>query len=203
MKIVALGNAAAGDDGAALIVAKMIAAKTTAAKTTAAKTTVVKTTVVKTTVVKTTVVKTKVPKTETANKAGVSVLAQKAPAANPDIVFAGRPGAELLDLLDSDGPVILLDVVTGAGRPGQVIRLTFGELINHVSPARQVSSHGFGPAEVLQLGQALGRCLPEGCFIGIEGMQFEPGAALSAPVSRAIDAFADRVRAAIGEFARD
>ncbi len=146
MKIIALGNDSAGDDGAALLAAKALAS------------------------------------------------ADRYP-----VVFAGRPGAGLLDLLDSAGPVVLLDVVSGGGPPGRIIRLTFAQLVNGISPAQQVSSHGFGPAEVLQLGRALGRSLPKGCFIGIEGGCFEPGNTLSPAVERAMGRFIDTVSAAVGD----
>lgn len=147
MRIIALGNNVAGDDGAALLAAKAIEASCKA-----------------------------------------------------DIVFAGRPGAELLDLLEVDEAVILLDVVAGTGQPGKIVKLSFNDLLDNLCPGKQLSSHGFGPTETLQLGQALGRPLPEGCFIGIEGQNFAPGDALSAAVSEAMDSYVDCVRRAISEF---
>lgn|GEM_PF-3234813 len=170
MKVVALGNDNAGDDGAALLAAKQVAANTVAAS-----------------------VKSSNPPTEnTPSKSRISV--------KPEFVFAGRVGTELLDIFDSTEPIILLDVVTGSGPPGHILRLGFDELINYVAPGRQVSSHGFGPAEVLQLGQALGRSLPGGCFIGIEGHHFGPGRALSAAVNAAMGAFVETIQTAINEF---
>ena len=151
MKIIALGNEAAGDDGAALLAVKQVQAK--------------------------------LPIEPELN-----------------IIFAGRPGPELLDLLDGEEAVILVDVVTGAGSPGQVITLALDELIDKVSVGRQVSSHGFGPAEVLQLGQALGRALPRGRFIGIEGERFAPGEVLSTAVQSGMDEFVGCVQAAIEAF---
>ncbi len=154
MKVIVLGNEAAGDDGAAFLAVKQVE-----------------------------------------KKRSVEFVS-----AQVEIVFAGRPGPELLDLIDGEEPVILVDVVSGAGLPGHVIELDFEELIDNVSVSRQVSSHGFGPAEALQLGQALGRALPKGCFIGIEGEQFAPGEVLSESVRGGMDEFVDRVQAAIEAF---
>lgn len=170
MKVVALGNDNAGDDGAALLAAKQVAANTVAATMGSSK--------------------------SIAEDTGwINRISVK-----PEFVCAGRVGTELLDILDGTEPIILLDVVTGSGPPGQIMRLDFDELINYVAPGRQVSSHGFGPAEVLKLGQALGRSLPGGCFIGIEGQHFEPGAALSPAVSAAMGALVETIQAAIKKF---
>lgn len=151
MKIIALGNEAAGDDGAAMLAVKQVQ----------------------------------------------ETIAVESESAQAHIIFAGRPGPELLDLLDGEESVILVDVVSGAGAPGQVITVALNELIDRVSVGSQVSSHGFGPAEVLQLGQALGRALPHGCFIGIEGEQFSPGEVLSEPVQSGMDEFVKCIQAAI------
>ncbi len=163
MKIIALGNKNAGDDGAALLAASRLSAK--------------------------------------AQKG--EMTGQPCTSGEPTILYAGRVGTGLLDLLDSAEPVILLDVITGTGRPGNIVRQSFDELINNVAVGKQVSSHGFGPAEVLKLGHALGRSLPEGCFIGIEGEQFETGGALSISVNAAMGAFVDAVQEAMEEYSRD
>jgi hydrogenase maturation protease len=158
VKLIVLGNEAAGDDGAAFVAVNRVIKKVAASET---------------------------------NKSADTI---------PSIVFAGRPDTELLDLLDSPEPVILVDVVLESGQPGHVITLSFDELITGVIPVTSVSSHGFGPAEILKLGQALGRPLPNGCFVGIEGIDFDAGHPLSEPVARAMDEFVDCIQAAIADF---
>lgn len=158
MKLIVLGNEAAGDDGAAFVAVNKIVKKATVFEA-----------------------------TENTD-------------AIPSIVFAGRPDTELLDLLDSPESVVLVDVVLESGQPGHVIRLSFDELITGIIPVTSVSSHGFGPAEVLKLGQVLGRPLPNGCFVGIEGMSFDVGQPLSEPVALAMDEFVDCIQAAIADF---
>ena len=134
MKIIALGNRNAGDDGAAIAAAEQLAFDTTPA---------------------------------------------------PEIIFAGRPGTGLLDLLKGNEPVILLDVVQGSGKPGTITTLPLSELTQRLAPTAQTSSHGFGPTEVLSLAKALGRTLPEGYFVGIEGEEFQASNAFSTALQQA------------------
>jgi hydrogenase maturation protease len=104
----------------------------------------------------------------------------------PRVVAAGRPGAGLLDLLPEDGPCLLMDVVCSGAPPGTVHRIPLRELNPAVLPDLRTSSHGFGPGEALALGRALGRRIPEGYFLGIEGASFGPGEPLSAAVERGV-----------------
>jgi hydrogenase maturation protease len=143
--VIALGNDAAGDDGAALAAARALAA----------------------------------------GKSGV------------DVVLAGRPGVALLDLLDPARPAVLLDVVRSGGAPGAIHELRLAEVVDRAAAAPQVSSHGFGPAEALRLARALGRPLPRGIFVGIEGARFDAGAPLSDAVAESIPTLIDAARAAV------
>ncbi|MCG8381587.1 MAG: hydrogenase maturation protease [Gammaproteobacteria bacterium] len=135
MKIIALGNRNAGDDGAAIAAAEQLTLDATPP---------------------------------------------------PEIIFAGRPGTGLLDLLDGNEPVILLDVVQGSGKPGTITTLSLSKLTQRLASSPQTSSHGFGPTEVLSLAQALGRTLPDGYFVGIEGEQFQTGDVFSASIQHTL-----------------
>lgn len=137
----------------------------------------------------------------TAGDDGAAIIAAKQlkfeTGEKPEIIFAGRPGTGLLDLLEGDNPVILLDVISASGQAGQIISLPLEALTEQLRPTAQTSSHGFGPTEVLSLGKVLGRKLPNGYFVGIEGEQFEPGKALSPAIQRQIPTYIDTIQTAI------
>lgn len=108
---------------------------------------------------------------------------------------SGEPG-ELVDRLGTAGAVWIVDAATGGGAPGTVHWLDAGS--GGPVPARPgASSHGLGVVEALALAQALGR-LPDVCrIVAIEGEGFGLGTGLSAPVSGAVDAVVEQLRAEI------
>ncbi len=110
------------------------------------------------------------------------------------VVLAGRPGASLLDLLSPERDTILLDVVRSGSTPGTLHRIPLSELDPDLLPDLRVSSHGFGPGEAIALARALGRPLPGGVFLGIEGEHFEPGRDLSPAVRQALPRLEEAVR---------
>jgi hydrogenase maturation protease len=114
-----------------------------------------------------------------------------------EAIRAGRPGSGLLDLLEGDAPVVLVDATRTGAPAGTVHRLDLAELAGVSQTQPNVSSHGFGPAEALQLGHALGRPLPRGTFVGVEGERFEPGSELSPAVRQALPELVAAVRQAI------
>lgn len=115
------------------------------------------------------------------------------------IVRAGRPGPGLLDLLEREGPVVLVDVTQSGEAPGTLHHLDLGELTSAAVAGPNVSSHGFGPAQTLALGQALGRPMPPGHFIGIEGQRFEAGEELSPAVREGLPALVEAIRRSVEE----
>lgn len=125
------------------------------------------------------------------------------PALGAEVVRAGRPGPALIDqLADPEAPgrpVLLLDVVRAGLEPGQLIEMRLDELLTAAVPGSSLSSHGFGAAEALRLGAVLGRSLPAGRFVGVEGLDFEPGPGLSAPVQAALPAFIHAARQALDQ----
>ena len=113
------------------------------------------------------------------------------------VLRAGRPGAGLLDLLEGSAPVVLVDATRTGAAPGTIHRLSLEALAGSSIAEPNVSSHGFGPAEALQLGRVLGRALPAGVFVGVEGTEFGPGDTLTPAVRDALPAFAAAVRQAV------
>lgn len=114
-----------------------------------------------------------------------------------EVVTAGRPGVGLLDLLDPTRPTVLADVVQSGAPPGTIFRLSLAEVESAAAHRGQLSSHGFGPSETLKLGRVLGRRLPPGFFVGIEGVRFSPGGELSPPVASAMSALAAALEEAV------
>ena len=98
------------------------------------------------------------------------------------VVLAGRPGAGLLDLMAPSGWCLLLDVTCSGSPAGTLHEIPLEELTPGTLPDARVSSHGFGPGEALALGRALGRKLPRGLFLGIEGVNFRQGGEMSQEV---------------------
>lgn len=119
--------------------------------------------------------------------------------ARTEVICAGRPGPSLLDLLEASTPTLLLDVVRHGVEPGRIVSLPLDALINTVVGQDPVSSHGLGVAEALRLGEALGRSMPPGRFVGLGGARFGPGIELSPAVSENMAAYVAAARLAVRE----
>jgi hydrogenase maturation protease len=114
-----------------------------------------------------------------------------------EVIVAGRPGPGLLELLDPARPTVLLDAVRLGAAPGAVVEVPLAELPGAAIVWGAVSSHAFGAAQALRLGEALGRPLPPGRFLGIGGVRFEPGEGLSPEVEAGLPAWVRATRRAI------
>jgi hydrogenase maturation protease len=98
----------------------------------------------------------------------------------------------LLDTWTGAGGVVLIDATVGCGAPGTI----------HVRDLRQApppsgrpaSNHGFGLAEAVALGEALGTLPIAIRLVGIEGACFDVGSAPSPAVMTAIPAAAAAAR---------
>lgn len=139
---------------------------------------------------------------EVAGDDAAAIYAARELADEFEVTLAGRPGARLLELLDpldppdGVGPTVLVDVTRSGQAPGHIVSLSLAALAEAAIAGAQTSSHGFGPGEALRLGAALGRPLPPGRFVGIEGRQFGIGQPLSPPLAAALDALVAAIRAA-------
>jgi hydrogenase maturation protease len=111
---------------------------------------------------------------------GVTVLEQQDPAG-------------LLDTWAGARLVVVTDAVRSGRRPPgtvQVLHACHGPL-----PVRTGAggTHGFGLAEVIELGRALGRMPPELVIVGVEAQQFQLGEPLSPQVAAAVQMAAQTV----------
>lgn len=82
--------------------------------------------------------------------------------------------------------VIMVDAVVSGGRPGAIYRFNAHGGGAPVQLSRSPSSHGWGVAEALALGQLFQDLPPCLIIYGIEGQNFGPGQEVSAAVEAAI-----------------
>jgi hydrogenase maturation protease len=104
---------------------------------------------------------------------------------------------ELLELWKKAEIVIVVDAVCSGGTPGTIYRL---DATSQPVPARffNASTHNFGVAEAIELGRVLEGLPPRLLVYGVEGKQFELGAALSLEVEKVIEPLLEQIRAEIG-----
>jgi hydrogenase maturation protease len=102
----------------------------------------------------------------------------------------------LLALLDGADAAFLIDACLSGSIPGTVRR--FDAAHAPLPNARfNLSTHGLGLGEAIELARALGQ-LPVSCVVyAIEAASVETGASLSAPVAAAVDILSERLQAEI------
>ncbi len=126
--------------------------------------------------------------------AGPACLAALRGRLPPDVELIESDGEPvgLLTLLGDATEAYLIDACISGAAAGTVRRL---EPATDTLPAWAAppSSHGLGVAETLELARALGE-LPRRCVVyAIEGLRYEVGAPLSAPVRSAVAAVAAHI----------
>ena len=113
----------------------------------------------------------------------------------------------VVDQLEADllvepgmGPCVVVDTVVGIAA-GAMVALPLADLAGVGIGAVPHSSHSLGIGRTVRLAQAvLGKPLA-GRFVGIGGVDFRPGAPLSAAVHDALPALRGAVAAAVAELA--
>ena len=129
------------------------------------------------------------------DKAAIEAVSQLSDSYN--VVLAGRPGLDLIDYLDCDEPVIIADVTKFSGQPGRIFNMSMEALQEAAMADVSYSNYGFGPSETLKLIKSLDKSVPQGRFIGVEGMQFKVGSDVSHHVQKAIPAFIASIKEAV------
>lgn len=127
------------------------------------------------------------------------LLRERLPAAVAVAPHDGEVGA-LLEAWEDAELVVVADAVHAGEAPGTVVRLDAAR--DPLPPAPATSSHGFGVAETVELGRALGSLPPRLVVYGIEGADYATGAPLSPVAERAAAEAAGRIAAEIEAFAR-
>jgi hydrogenase maturation protease len=102
------------------------------------------------------------------------------------VILSESPGLTLLDEVDDCDGGVLVDAVQSFTHPGTLHRLDLEQLYSFRPESK--STHGWGIAETLQLGQQLNptRCKIPIRVIGIEAGQFVFGAGLSREIVEAM-----------------
>ena len=106
-----------------------------------------------------------------------------------------RPGTALLAAMQGATQVVLIDAMRSGATPGTVQRVELDRIA--MQQTGGVSSHGFGLAEVLALGHALGALPPRLTLFGVEAGEASGGEDLSAAVRAALPALVRRVQASV------
>ena len=96
--------------------------------------------------------------------------------------------------------VIVVDAVVSGGHPGAIYRFNAHGGGVPVQLSRSLSSHGWGVAEALALGNVFQELPPWLIIYGIEGKNFGPGQEVSPEVAAAIPEAARRIRREIKEW---
>ena len=100
------------------------------------------------------------------------------------LLDGGTAGYALLDYMSGYERLILIDAVQGGGRPGEIYRLTYDDILREEE--FKISGHQISLPEVLTLAKNLG-ALPETVLFGVEPERMEYSLELSETVTKAVD----------------
>jgi hydrogenase maturation protease len=121
----------------------------------------------------------------------VRLLRGRLPAGVELVHHAGEATAIVTDLEGADA-AFLVDAAASGAPPGAVYRF---DVAGRALPSRlaELSSHGFGLSQAIELARALGSVPPHCIVYAIEGRRFEPGTPLSPEAARATEEVAARI----------
>jgi hydrogenase maturation protease len=116
------------------------------------------------------------------------------------VLEVGTPGLNLLNYWAPEDRVILVDAIRSGRPPGTIQRLTLTELLS-IERSNNLTAHGLGIIEALELARLTGNLPAELVLIGIEIANEEPfQIGLSPAVERAIVPAAEMVQAELSRF---
>ena len=116
------------------------------------------------------------------------------------VLEVGTPGLNLLNYWDPEDRVILVDAIRSGRPPGTIQRLTLTELLS-IERSNNLTAHGLGIIEALELARLTGNLPAELVLIGIEIACEEPfQIGLSPAVEQAIVPAAEMVQAELSRF---
>lgn len=102
------------------------------------------------------------------------------------LIKLDRPATELLGYLDKEKKIIIIDAINGNDETGKVLQLTVTDLPETGS---NLSSHGIGLSDALQLADTLGQLPSDLLIIGME----TGGKTNEAPAPAHIKKIADQI----------
>jgi hydrogenase maturation protease len=100
-------------------------------------------------------------------------------------------GQRLLDVLDGHGSLVLIDAVSGSGRPGSIHHLKWPD--HRLEVQRPRSTHGLGLAEALRLATTLGLLPPCVVIFAIELVGCGAGQGMTPAVASAVPEVARQI----------
>jgi hydrogenase maturation protease len=117
----------------------------------------------------------------------------------PEVAILEKSGAagDLLAAWEGADAAILVDAVRGGGPPGRIYRFPVHEAALPAELFPAASTHAWGVAQAVALGQALRQLPPFLVVYGLEGRDFGIGQTLSPAVAQAIPTAARRILAEI------
>jgi hydrogenase maturation protease len=119
------------------------------------------------------------------------------PGAGVRVVDYGIRGMHLAyDLLDHDGPLVIVDAVPGPGEPGTIRVLEVGP---DDLGGGELDAHGMNPVAVLANLEVLGGTLPPTYVVGCVPTSLEEGMGLSDRVAAALDEGVAAVRQLVAD----
>lgn len=114
----------------------------------------------------------------------VAAVLRRRPISGCTIIEHSGEATALLEAWRSFDAVFLIDAVDAGAAPGTLLRLD-GHRDRLPVASGCPSSHGWGVAEAVALGRALGTLPPRLTIFGIQAMRFTPGIRPSPPVRKA------------------
>ena len=127
---------------------------------------------------------------------------QADPLPQVEIVESRGTVTAVLEAWKGAAGVIVVDAVVSGGTPGAIYRFDAHGDGMPLELSRSPSSHGWGVAEALALGQVFRELPPRLIIYGIEGKTFGPGQEVSLEVAAAIPEAARRIEAGNSELAK-
>ena len=119
---------------------------------------------------------------------------QEEPLAKVEITECRGTATAVQEAWKGAAGVIVVDAVVSGGRPGAIYRFNAHGAGVPAELSRSPSSHGWGVAEALALGQVFEELPPFLIIYGIEGKNFGPGQEVSQEVEEAIPEAVRRIK---------
>jgi hydrogenase maturation protease len=111
------------------------------------------------------------------------------------VIEHAAEGSSLLEVWEGANAVVLIDAACSGAPVGSVRRLDASAAAIAAPVLRSGSTHAFGLSEAIELGRALGRLPARVVVYAIEGIRFDLGEEISAPLRSAIAPLAQAVLA--------